>query len=77
MKTSLEVRRKKGENTAAFIFRFNKRVKQSGILKEVKKRRFWDRPVNRRKRRSAALYRLRKKAEVSRLKKYGLERKAK
>jgi len=77
MKTALEIRRKKGENMASFIFRFNKRVKQSGILKEVKKRRFWDRPVNRSKRRSAALYRLKKQAEVSRLKKYGLERKAK
>lgn len=77
MKPALEIRRKRGENTASFIFRFNKRVKQSGVLKEVKKRRFRGRPVNRNKRRSAALYRLKKQAEVSRLKKYGLERKAK
>ena len=53
----LEIRKKEGESTGSFLYRFGKRVKQSGILKEVKKRRFKGRAVNRRKVRLAALYR--------------------
>ncbi len=67
----LEIRKKEGESVGSFLYRFGKRVKQSGILKEVKKRRFKGRVVNRRKVRLAALYRKDKQAEIARLKKYG------
>ena len=40
-------------------------------LKEAKKRRFHKRGVNRNKRRSSTIYRLRKAEDFSRLKKYG------
>lgn len=74
---AVEVRRKKGENVGSFIFRFNKKIKQSGLLKEVKKRRFRRRPPNRGKRKLTALYRQEKQKNLSRLKKYGFEGKNK
>lgn len=67
----MEVRKRKNENAGSFLYRFSKRVQQSGVLKEVKKRRAHTRPVNRRKRRLAALYKANKKEEIARMKKYG------
>jgi ribosomal protein S21 len=69
---SIEVRKKEGETAANLLFRFGKKVRQSGILMEVKKRQFHKRPINRRKRRLSAQYRQKKKAEYSRLRKLGL-----
>ncbi len=68
----IEVRKKEGETPASALFRFTKRVKQSGVLIEARKRRFRGRPMNRRKRRLGAQYKALKKAETARLKKLGL-----
>ena len=54
------------------LFRFSKKVKQSGVLKESKKRRFRARPVNRRKKRLSAKHREEKKAEIKKARKMGL-----
>jgi len=67
----LEVRKKEGESPNALLFRFTKRVKRSGLLKEAKKRRFHNRPENRRARRLSALHRIEKQAEVEKQKKSG------
>jgi ribosomal protein S21 len=67
----MEVRRRKTENVGSFLYRFSKRIQQSGVLKEVKKRRAHVRPQNKRKRLLGALYRQSKKQEILRLKKYG------
>ncbi len=67
----IEVKRKEGETLSAFLYRFSKRVKWSGILKEAKSRRFRDRNVNRNKRRLSAIYRTRKAEAVRRERKYG------
>lgn len=68
----VEVRKKEGESSAALLFRFSKKVKRSGVLKEAKKRRFHKRAVSRRQRRLSAGHREEKKAEIERLKKLGL-----
>lgn len=68
---AIEVRKKEGENINALIYRFNKRIKQSGILKEAKKRRFRSRNINRPKKLKAALYRVKKEQELKRLRKIG------
>ena len=68
----IEVRRKEGESPASLLFRFSKRVRQSGIMPETRKRRFTDRPQNRRKRRLSAVFRSVKRAELARAKKLGL-----
>ncbi len=67
----MEVRRRKNENAGSFLYRFSKRIQQSGVLKEVKKRRSHARPENRMKRRLSALYRMNKKGEVAKQKKQG------
>ena len=68
----IEIRKKEGETATAMLFRFTKRMKQSGVLTEVRKRRFRTRPKNKRKLRLAAQYRAAKKTETARLKKLGL-----
>jgi ribosomal protein S21 len=68
----IEVRKKEGESPNSLLFRFSKKVRQSGVLTEVRKRRFRDRSVNRRKRRLSAIYRTAKRREIARLKKLGL-----
>ena len=68
---AVEVKRKEGETLGAFLYRFSRRVKHSGILKEAKSRRFRDRNVNRNKRRASAIYRTRKAEKVRRERKYG------
>lgn len=68
----IKVQRKEGESINSLVFRFTKRVQHSGILREAKKRRFHDRPQNRRKRLLSALYRERRKAELEKMRKLGL-----
>lgn len=65
----LEVRRRKNEPISAFLHRFSTRVKQSGILREARKRRYHSRPVNRAKRRANAIYRAERKKEFENLRK--------
>ena len=67
----VKVTKKEGEAAGALLFRFSKRIKQSGVLKEVKKRRFKSRKTNKRKTRLSALYRAEKEKELAREKKYG------
>ena len=67
----LEIKKKEGESTGSFLYRFSKRMKQSGILREVKKKRFKSRAVNRRKVRLSAIYRLEKNKELAEQRKYG------
>ncbi len=67
----IEVTKKEGENAGSFLFRFTKRVRQSGIMKESKKRRFSARPENKGKRRKRALYRMEMEHTLEKKKKYG------
>lgn len=69
----IEIKKKEGEAVGSFLFRFNKRVKQSGVLKEKRKRKNQTRTTNRNSRRKAAIYRTEKNSELSRTKKYGNE----
>lgn len=68
----IEVRPRSSESPTQALFRFTRRVKRSGVLKEVGKRRFTKRPVTKRQRRLAALYRASKAAEVAQSKKMGI-----
>jgi len=54
-----EIKKEQEGNSLAILLRFNKRVQQSGILKEMKKRMFKTRNVSREKKRREALYRIR------------------
>lgn len=67
----IEVKKRKNESVGSFLYRFNKRIQQSGVLKEVKKRRSAGRPVNRRKRKLSAVYKNAKAREVKKMRKLG------
>jgi ribosomal protein S21 len=69
---AIEVRKREGEAGAALLYNFTRKVKRSGILKEVRKRKFYKRTVSRIKRRSSAIHREEKRVEVDRMKKLGL-----
>jgi len=69
---AIEARKREGEQGAALLYTFTRKVKRSGILKEVRKRKFYVKPVNRMKRRVSAIHREEKKADVERQKKLGL-----
>jgi ribosomal protein S21 len=66
------IKRKEGETPSAFLYRFSKKMQQSGILKEVKKRKFHHRTVSRTKRKLSAIYRDAKRKETIKKKKLGL-----
>ena len=68
----MEIKRREGESISAFLYRFSKKIRQSGILREAKKRKYRHRPVSKSKKRSSALYREQKKKEVEKAKKMGL-----
>jgi len=67
----MKLKRREGESTGAFLYRFSKKVRQSGILREAKKRKFRHRPVSKYKKRLSALHREQKKKEVEKAKKMG------
>lgn len=68
---AIDVRKKEGESASAFLFRFNKKVQQSGLVREVRSRQTRARAENRRTRRLAALYRAKKHGELADAKRYG------
>lgn len=70
--SAIEVRKREGESSGSLLFRFSRRVRQSGILAEARRRRFKTRPVSRRQRRLSAVYRAAKQRELEQLKKLGL-----
>jgi len=67
----IEVRKKENESSASLFYRFTKKVKRSGVLKEAKKRKFRQRPLNKRKVRESALHREARKKEVEQERKMG------
>ncbi len=69
---AIEVRKREGDSPNSLLFSFTRRVKRSGILREVRARKFHDRPVSRIKRRLSAIHRDAKRVEVERQKKLGL-----
>lgn len=67
----MEVRKKEGEAVGSLIYRFIKKVQQTGVLREAKKRRFHSRTPNRLKRKISALHREATKREMEKARKMG------
>ena len=65
------MKKKEGEPVTSLVYRFTKKVQQSGILREAKKRRFSHRRVTRNKRHISALYKLEKTSEIMKERKLG------
>ena len=69
---AIEVKKRDGEAGTALLYNFTRKVKRSGIMKEVRKRKFHARTLSRIKRRSSAVHREEKRQDVERKKKLGL-----
>jgi ribosomal protein S21 len=67
----MEIKRREGEPISAFLYRFSKKMQQSGILIEAKKRKRRNRSISKFKRRLSALHKEQKKKEVSKARKMG------
>jgi ribosomal protein S21 len=67
----IQVRKKEKETAESLIRRFSRRVQQSGVLKQVRRLRFREEEKSRDKRRSEALYKVKIRKEINRLKKLG------
>jgi len=61
---AITVRKKEGEQGNSLLYSFTRRVKRSGILREVRKRRFHDRPTSRIKRKLSAIHREDKRVDL-------------
>ena len=68
---ALHIRKREGESDMSLIYRFTKRVQQSGVLKEVKRRRFTVRKQSPLKMKRSALYRVGKRIEIETARKQG------
>ncbi len=67
----IHIKRKEKETTEALIRRFSRRVQQSGVLRQVRKLRFRAVEKSKPARRSEALYKVKIRKEINKLKKLG------
>jgi len=66
-----EVKRKKGETFESFVRRFNKRLMQSGVILEFKKKRYLEKSANKNLQRKNAILRKQYKEKMEFLRKSG------
>ena len=67
----IEVRKKDKESSENLIRRFTRRVQQSGVLMHVRKTRFRKDEKSKREKREEALYKIKIRKEIEKLKKLG------
>jgi len=67
----LEVKKQGRETSQSLVRRFTKRVKQSGILLQARKSRFWERPKSRQLKKKSALRKEQLRKEYEKLEKMG------
>ena len=67
----IQVKRKERETAESLIRRFSRRVQQSGVLRRVRKLRFRKEEKSKDVRRDEALYKVKIRKEIDRLKKMG------
>ncbi len=54
---AIEVKKKERESTASLLRRFSKRIRQSGVLLNSRKSKFYEKPKNKRQQKVSALRR--------------------
>jgi ribosomal protein S21 len=67
----IEVRKKEKETSESLIRRFSRRVQQSGVLVHARKARFLKDEKSKREKRNEALYKIKIRKEIDKLKKLG------
>jgi len=68
---AFEVKKQPRETSQSLIYRFSKRIRQSGVLVRARKNRFKKRPPSRQAKKSAALRREELKKQFKKLEKLG------
>ncbi|MCW9054655.1 MAG: 30S ribosomal protein S21 [Candidatus Pacebacteria bacterium] len=68
---NVEVTKKNNENITNLIRRFTKRMQGSGVLRRVRKIRYWDRPASDFKKKQTALRKMGRREEFEKLYKQG------
>lgn len=67
------VKKREGESASSLMYRFNKKIKQGGLVKEVRKRRFTTRGKSKLKIKLSALHRDDLRKEFAHKKKMGIQ----
>jgi ribosomal protein S21 len=67
----IQIKRKEKETTESLIRRFSRRVQQSGVLRQVRKLRYRTVEKSKPARRNEALYKVKIRKEIDKLKKLG------
>jgi ribosomal protein S21 len=67
----IQVKKKERETAESLIRRFSRRVQQSGVLRKVRRDRFFDSGKSKIDRRTEALYKVKIRKEIDRSKKMG------
>ncbi len=68
----LTVKKREGESASALMYRFNKRVKQTGLVKEARRRRFTKRDKSKLKIKLSAIHRAKQQKEYEKKRKLGI-----
>ncbi len=68
----ITVKKREGESASALMYRFNKRIKQSGIVREARKRRFTKRDTSKLKIKLSAIHRDAQMKEFAKKRKLGI-----
>jgi len=71
MATNLEIKKNANESSVNLIRRFSKGVRESGVLNRVRGTRFFERTPSKLTKKTQALKRIEKTAEIEKLKKLG------
>lgn len=65
----IQVRKKDKENSESLIRRFSRRIQQSGVLMQARRNRFKNNKKSKQKQRDEALYKVKIRKEINKLKK--------
>lgn len=68
---AIEVKKKDRETTESLIRRFSRRIQQSGVLVRARRTRFLREEKSKREKRNEALYKVKIRKEIDKLKKLG------
>lgn len=69
---AITVKRKKDEQITSFLYRFNKAIQHSGVLRQAKANRFFTPKPNRNQRRKSAIYRAKMGKQIGGLRRAGI-----
>lgn len=68
---NVDIKKNDHENSASLIRRFTRKIQESGIIVKVKGKRYSERPISKLSQKIVALRRIKRRAEVEKLRKLG------